>query len=374
MFTFFGQKFKKEGKKREIRGFSKDPFFYFGVMSFVLFGFLFFSSPSLAEPNYSKNSDIIFFNSFFKNTDNLSSSDLFFSQNKELALETPDLKIIQDNSVYAVTTPTVLTTQTLGDIFGGTQETRKEVVDYVVAPGDTVKLLADKFGISENTIAWANNISKSSALKVGQNLVIMPFSGVLYVVKNGDTLSQIAKIYKPKTQDSATFIGNIIADNNLANEGDVFIGDILSLRDGVMPQKAVPLPTNVPLADNFFIFPAEGEITQGLHYYNAVDLANKCGTPIYAAAAGTVQRAVANGGYNLGMGNYVTLLHSNGTVTYYGHLMSVLVKPGDTVNVGDRIGLMGRTGNATGCHVHFEVIGAQNPLARYLMGAQIRYK
>ena len=110
-----------------------------------------------------------------------------------------------------------------------------------------------------------------------------------------------------------------------------------------------------------------------MHYYNAIDVANKCGTPIYAAAAGVVERAVYNNSWNLGMGNYVTILHPNGTVTYYGHFEVVFVKPGDKVNAGDRIGLMGETGNATGCHVHFEVIGATNPLARYPVGSKIHY-
>ena len=179
-------------------------------------------------------------------------------------------------------------------------------------------------------------------------------------------MGQIAKTYKSNVDD-------IISFNNLANESDIFIGDTLIIPNGAMPQKAAPSVINVPLADNFFIYPAEGIITQGLHYYNAIDLANKCGTPIYAAAAGTVQRAVFNNSWNLGMGNYITILHSNGTVTYYGHLMTVFVKPGDRVDTGDRIGLMGQTGDATGCHVHFEVIGASNPLARYAVGTTIRY-
>ena len=141
-----------------------------------------------------------------------------------------------------------------------------------------------------------------------------------------------------------------------------------------MPAKSAPGIVQTPLADSFFIYPAEGQITQGLHYYNAIDLANKCGTPIYATAAGTIQRAASNGGWNFGMGNYITILHSNGVVTYYGHLMALLVKPGDSVNVGDRIGLMGRTGQATGCHVHFQVMGAKNPLARYTVGTTLQYK
>lgn len=333
----------------------------------MLLGVLFFSSGGLAQANYQSGDDVVFFNSFFKNTENLTSSDVFLSQNKELVLQTPDLKIIQDNSIGAVATPSVLTTQTLGNIFGGQDTQRKDVSEYQVQVGDTVQSVADSFGITPATVLAANNLSKNTTLKVGQTLVILPVSGVSYIVKNGDTLSQVAKVYKANLDD-------IVAYNNLANQGDIFIGDSLIIPGGVVPPKSAPSITiNVPLADNFFIFPAEGIITQGLHYYNGVDLANKCGSSIYASASGTVQRAVSGGKWNLGMGNYVTILHSNGTVTYYGHLQTLLVKSGSRVDVGDRIGLMGQTGNSTGCHVHFQVIGASNPLGKYKVGSKIKY-
>ncbi len=373
LFTFFRKKLKNTAKKINAKGFSKNPFFYFGVMSFVLFGLLFFYSDSLAEPNYPKTNNIILFNSFFKDTDNLGSSDLFFSQNKELALETPDLKIIQDNSIYSVSTPSILTTQTLGDIFGGSDETRKDVVNYTVQPGDTVDSIAKSFNISLNTLLWANDISKNSDLKVGNSLIILPVSGVSYVVKNGDTLSQIAKTYKAKVDD-------IIAFNGLANEGDIFIGDILIIPDGVMPQKAGPSHVQVALPGSSLIYPLLNfRITQGLHYFNAVDIQpiSGCGTPVYASASGVVQRAVSNGKWNQGMGNHITILHDSlgGIVTYYGHLMKLFVQSGDRVSIGQEIALVGGqpgmagAGDSTGCHVHWEVVGARNPLAGIPVGS-----
>lgn len=366
MFTFFQRKFKQAAEKIDVKRVSKDPFFYFGVTCFLLFGVLFLSSVSLAAPNYPKSQAVITFNPFFKNTDNLANDNPFFSQNGELALQTPDLKIVDGDSIYAVSTPSVLTTQTLGDIFGGQSNQTKAVTDYYVQPGDTVQSIAANFNISADTLLWANNITADTNLTVGQDLTILPVSGILYVVKSGDTLSQIAGTYKANVDD-------IIAFNNLADESDIFIGDTLIIPGGVMPARNVPVTINVPLADDYFIYPAEGIITQGLHFYNAVDLANKCGTPVYAAAAGVVQRAVDNNQWNLGMGNYITILHGNGTVTYYGHEETIFVKSGDQVDVGQRIGLMGQTGDATGCHVHFEVIGATDPLAKYAVGTRISY-
>ena len=84
--------------------------------------------------------------------------------------------------------------------------------------------------------------------------------------------------------------------------------------------------------------------------------------PVYAAASGTVMRAKI-GGWNGGAGNYVTILHPSGTVTKYYHMQTVSVVSSQSIARGQTIGLMGSTGNSTGCHLHFEVIGAKNPQA-----------
>ena len=369
MFTFFSKKIKEIKTKSE--GLSKNPFFYLGLFSSVLLLAVCFGSSSFSDFNSSlKNSDAVFFNPFFKNSNAFLKDSLFFSQNQVLALETPDLKTIEENYLYAVSTPRVLTTKVLGDVFGQSSQNRNDIIEYSVQPGDTVDSIAKTYDISVNTLLWTNSIAKSSTLKVGQTLVILPVSGVVHIVKSGDTLSAIAKTYKASLDETVNF-------NSLSNESDIYIGDLLVIPNGTMPSKAQSIYAQAPVADSFFIFPTEGQITQGLHWYNAVDVANKCGTPIYAAASGQVQRV--RYGYNFGGGNYITILHSGGIVTYYGHLMTIFVKPGDAVAVGDRIALMGGgagmagAGISTGCHLHFEVVGAKNPLSKYYFGSQIKY-
>ena len=76
------------------------------------------------------------------------------------------------------------------------------------------------------------------------------------------------------------------------------------------------------------------------------------GDPVVAAAAGVVTTAVPNG--TRGYGRYVVVDHGNGESTLYGHLQSVSVGIGQTVDQGSLIGLLGDTGNATGPHLHFE--------------------
>ena len=361
-------KFLIRTKRAKIRGLSKNPLFYFGLISVFLFGSIYVSCGSLAGANGLKDNHIVLLNSFFDKQKNSGGLSLFSSQAAATPLETPDLKIMQNNTLCGVATPCVVSGKVLGDVFGGSNQNQKDIIDYTVQPGDTLQSIAVSYKISANTLLWANDLSSSSTIKVGQSLTILPTDGVLHVVKSGDTLSAISQTYKAQVQD-------IISYNDLANQDDIYIGDILVIPGGVMPKKASPLINNqIPLASGYFIFPTEGRVTQGLHYYNAIDVANKCGTPIYAAASGTVERAVYNNAWNKGMGNYVTILHPNGTVTYYGHFQNVFVKPGDKVTAGDRIGLMGQTGNATGCHVHFEVVGAKNPLSVYSLGATIKYK
>ena len=87
-------------------------------------------------------------------------------------------------------------------------------------------------------------------------------------------------------------------------------------------------------------------------FHRGIDLAADRGTAIYAPAAGEVVRVGRKGGY----GNTIDIDHGNGVVTRYAHLHAYLVKRGTTVRPGQRIGLMGRTGRATGVHLHYEVI------------------
>jgi len=364
---------KRALKRASLEGLIKNPVFCFGLAAIFLFFVICQACGGQANINGLGNSRVVFFNSFFNNLNTASVSKLFFSKTSAFALTTPDLKIMQNNTIGGISTPSIVSGKVLGDIFGASKQNRRDIIEYMVQPGDTLQKIADSYGISVNTLLWANDLTTSSTIKVGQNLVILPLDGVLHVVKSGDTISGISKTYKSDSDD-------IIVYNSLASQDDIYIGDILIVPGGTMPKKAAPIINNnqTPLAENFFIFPTQGRITQGLHYYNAVDVANKCGTPIYAAASGTIQRVKY--GYNFGGGNYITILHPNGVVTYYGHLMTIFVKPGDTVSTGDRIALMGGgtgtigDGFSTGCHLHFQVVGAANPLAKYSVGANISYK
>lgn len=279
-----------------------------------------------------------------------------------VAPEAPELVFVQNNSLKAFVPPLTITPQVLGAIVGQVEaDIRPEITRYIVEEGDTVLSIAQDFGVTQQTILGANDLSQGAVLKPGQELMILPVSGAFHLVRSSDTLSEIASWYKGNVQD-------IISYNNLGNDGTLFAGDIVIISNGVYP-KVLPQGRLTPIANSYFIWPipAPHRITQGLHSFNAIDLTNgMCGDSIYAAAGGTVQKI----GYTSLGGNYVRVLHPNGVVTYYGHLSAILTTIGAKVYQGQVIGYMGHTGYTIpagpgGCHVHFEVRGATNPFVKY---------
>ena len=108
-----------------------------------------------------------------------------------------------------------------------------------------------------------------------------------------------------------------------------------------------------------FSLPARGINWGVLHGHNGVDVAGACGSGIYAVAAGQVTDV--RNGWEGGYGNYLDIRHTE-VVTRYAHAETVLVKVGQMVAGGDMVARMGSTGNSTGCHVHFEVLGPASVL------------
>lgn len=96
-------------------------------------------------------------------------------------------------------------------------------------------------------------------------------------------------------------------------------------------------------------------------FHAGIDISNQLNTPIYAYASGTVVSTEWEGA----LGNTVTIDHGNGLVTKYAHLNGFEVSAGESVNAGQLIAKMGKTGYVTGVHLHFEVLKDgvhQNPL------------
>jgi len=329
-----------------------------GVFLFFLFFLLLVSLPEsrVLERNFGQKLDSL-------GTKNQSP---FLSSLGGFVIESPNLFFIQKNSLRAASPPTIVTPAVLGALIGDSQpETRREIIEYAVQSGDTLSKIAENFQISLETVLWANDLNKNSKISVGQKLIILPVSGTLHLVEKGETLSQIAARYKADTESIITF-------NNLPEGGEIFRGDLLVIPNGIKPAEPAPTYAKIEIADSYFIFPTTGKISQGLHFYNAFDIANKCGTPIYAAAGGQVFDVRYD---TWPSGNFIKIEHPNGIITLYSHLSRIVVVRGQTVSQGDVIGYMGATGLTTGCHLHFDVVtrGAVNPLAKYPVGTYLNW-
>lgn len=341
---------KMKSAALKARGLSKSPFLYLSVTAVILTCLCAFfvdkaEQAAITEANVFDESQYL------------------FSETGE-SVPHIDLNIISSSVLEPVSPPFLVEGKVLAS-YGFTAD--KEIAEYVVKEGDTLSSIAEKFKISLNTILWANDLTTKSVLKVGQKLVIMPVSGMMHVVREGDTLSEIAMIYKTK-------VDGIVEFNELEDEGRIYAGDFLIVPYGIKPKVSTRYVT-VPLSNSYFIapIPSPAGVTQGLHWFNAIDFSNgKCNEPVYAAAGGEVQRT----GYTRLGGRYVRILHPNGVVTYYGHLSSIAAKPGAKVYQGQVVGYIGYSGvtvpaGPAGCHLHFDVRFAKNPFNRYIAGDQV---
>ena len=276
-----------------------------------------------------------------------------------------DSGIVSDNALLSATGP-------MG-VSDGTDTANSSSGDdtsvYVVRQGDTVAAIAKLFGVSVNTILSANGMKKGDKLTEGEVLFILPVSGIELTITKGQTLQSIAKLYNVDVNDIASYNG-IAIDSKLAVGDQLMIPNaeqsqesdkpVQDLNASIAKDKLYYEQHPVQNLAGYFIDPVPGyRLSQGIHDNNAVDLAIAKGTPIHAAASGTV--ILARNGYNGGFGNVVIIDHTNGTQTLYAHQSKIATTTGAEVTQGQVIGYVGSTGHSTGPHLHFEVHGAQNP-------------
>ena len=250
-----------------------------------------------------------------------------------------------------------------------------QITIYVVRSGDTIGTIAEMFGVSANTIRWANDLKKDGTVGVGQTLVILPISGIKHKVTKGETVASIAKKFGGDIDEI------IQLNDDVSATGALTVGMELIIPDGEIGEPIVKIVkktsggtdskkkertygTNGPTLAGYFVRPvAGGRCSQTVHAHNGIDIAAPTGTPIVAAAGGTVILA-RSGGWGGGFGSYVVVNHPNGTQTLYAHMSKVLTSAGAQVDQGEVIGKVGNTGRSTGPHLHVEVHGAKNTFCK----------
>lgn len=206
---------------------------------------------------------------------------------------------------------------------------------HVVRRGESLSRIAAHYGTTRPALATANRLAHSATLRAGQRLEVPGCAG--------------ARRTRPPA--SARVDGDVSADPTDSARG-------------------APASFGRPTSHSrrlAFAWPVHGTLTSGFgrrsfwHWHTGVDIKAERGTPIRAAAPGTVVFS----GWESSYGEVVKIAHADGFSTLYAHNRRNFVRVGDRVNAGTVIGAVGRTGDATGYHVHFEIRRRglpQNPL------------
>lgn len=239
------------------------------------------------------------------------------------------------------------------------EKIRDRIEEYKVQEGDTVSNIAEKFGVSIETILWQNNLTKNAKIKPGDTIQVIPVTGISHKVQKGDTVYSIAKKYDTSPQGMVDFPFNTFSNDETF---ELAIGQTIIVPGGIKPadQPSAPRIQNITpnagtvVASGSFVWPTNGTISQNFAWYHkGVDIANRASPEVLAADSGTVSYS---GCLAYGYGCHVIINHNNGSKTLYGHLQKLYVEVGQGVARGNAIGRMGSTGRSTGTHLHFEVI------------------
>ncbi len=234
------------------------------------------------------------------------------------------------------------------------QDSELSYFSYRVKKGDMIGVIAEKFGVTQDTIISVNNIHASRLIQIGQYLKIPSMPGILYTVRSdGETVQSIAEKYKVDAQKCAVV-------NNIEDSEKLFAGKSLFI-----PYAELDWVTRQEINGDLFVKPIKSRFyyssmfgwrkspfdSSKRTYHGGIDMACAKGTPVYAALPGKVTVS----GWSDIYGNYVIVTHHSGYKTLYGHMSKNLVTVGQYVDTNTRLGLVGSTGLSTGPHLHFSI-------------------
>jgi murein DD-endopeptidase MepM/ murein hydrolase activator NlpD len=227
--------------------------------------------------------------------------------------------------------------------------------EHKVSKGETLGVLAKKFGVSVDTICGSNNLTSYDMVSVGTLLKIPSRDGLLYKTEKGTKLSALASKYKIS-------VTKILDENEFKNADFIPLGTVLFIPDA-KPQNIV----------QGFLWPVSNRtITCGFGWrrspfnWNSVEFHQ--GLDIranYESVRATRYGQITYAGWLGAYGNAVIVAHPGGWKSLYAHLSRIGVSQGQYVKQGQYLARSGNTGLSTGAHIHFEIIKNGSPKNPY---------
>jgi len=265
----------------------------------------------------------------------------------------------------------------MDDLSSSAPVEQEQMETHTVQRGDTLYYLASRYDTDILTLAELNRMDPRDLLPVGKELQVVNTSGKIHRVEEGECWSELASEYGVELSE----IKRLSPEEHpepvegekllLVKEREMITASTAENNKEVPPadreaQLSRSATTGEPPS---FQWPLRGRITspfgprnQRFHY--GIDIAASRGTPVKAAAAGQVTVASHTGSYGL----LLELEHGGGWKSRYAHNSGLEVEKGEQVSSGQTVALVGNTGNATGPHLHFEILrgGQQVDPLKYL--------
>nr|WP_156645452.1 peptidoglycan DD-metalloendopeptidase family protein [Lentibacillus sp. JNUCC-1] len=258
---------------------------------------------------------------------------------------------------------------------------------HKVEKGDVLESIAQQYDLTKKTIMELNEgLTDETVLQIDQEIHVTEYEPLVKVLVKEEERVEKKIAYETEHKQSDELLKGETKVKQKGKDGKKQLHYVIQQENGkavkkeVANEKVTKEPVNKIVIEGTKVIPSRGTGTftwpahggyvsshMGARWgrmHKGIDIAGPSSRGIKAADNGVVVSAGADGSY----GNRVVISHNNGMKTLYAHLSSIKVHPGQVVQKGQQIGIMGSTGRSTGIHLHFEVYknGAlQNPLKYY---------
>ncbi|RYG73406.1 M23 family metallopeptidase [Lentibacillus lipolyticus] len=255
---------------------------------------------------------------------------------------------------------------------------------HKVREGEALVEIAENYDLTLDQLLDLNDgLKETSVLQIGQEIHVTDYQPFVDVIVKKETKAKETIDYETKVIESDDLYKGEQKVRQQGSEGEKIVHYTLETHNdhvtdrNTVDEKITREPVQKIIVKGTKVVPSRGTgnlswpavggyVSSGMgmrwgSMHKGMDIAGPSSRSIVAADNGTV---VSAGWDSSGYGNKIVIDHNNGVRTVYAHLASINVSPGQTIEKGRKIGVMGTTGNSTGLHLHFEVYkhgSLQNP-------------